>query len=241
MQPCCDSWFDEYRLIGRIWKGQFPAKNAVRTPLSLIERSVMTLLVVIRSLSLVHVKGLVTALCQDRERTYRIRSALSELYVVGWLAALVFILACAARTSGFWAVVVVYRLVDGFNYRLCIVFVDRYAPGWGLRSRNRSLVLLLFNYIEMILGFAYLFLVTQSVRHVPLGTSEPVDLQGAVDALYFSTVTITTLGYGDFQPYTATGRILVTLEATGGVVFLALVLATFLTMTRDDERRPPNG
>ena len=44
------------------------------------------------------------------------------------------------------------------------------------------------------------------------------------DALYFSIVTITTLGFGDLFPTNDWGRFLVCLEAIVGIIFVGLFL-----------------
>lgn len=45
-----------------------------------------------------------------------------------------------------------------------------------------------------------------------------------IDALYFSAVTITTLGFGDFLPVTEKGKIIVGLQAVFGVCLIGLFL-----------------
>jgi voltage-gated potassium channel len=49
---------------------------------------------------------------------------------------------------------------------------------------------------------------------------------GALDALYFSVVTITTVGYGDIHPVTPTGKVLaMALILTGGGTFFGILAA----------------
>ncbi|MBB2780294.1 UNVERIFIED_ORG: hypothetical protein GGE55_001676 [Rhizobium esperanzae] len=50
---------------------------------------------------------------------------------------------------------------------------------------------------------------------------------GLTDAFYFSTVTLATVGYGDFVPTTQLGRIVIALEGLGGL-FLFALLASML-------------
>ncbi|MVO14793.1 hypothetical protein GO984_03130 [Rhodobacteraceae bacterium CY05] len=50
--------------------------------------------------------------------------------------------------------------------------------------------------------------------------------------LYFSTVTITTLGYGDIAPVTHRGRMLVALQTLFGIVFIGLFLNSLATPRR---------
>lgn len=47
---------------------------------------------------------------------------------------------------------------------------------------------------------------------------------GFIESLYFSVVTITTLGYGDISPITDTGRILTGTQAMLGIVSIGLFL-----------------
>lgn len=49
-------WLKEYQLIVDIWSGEFPESNK-KISLSILERTFMTVLIFIRSLSLVHIKG----------------------------------------------------------------------------------------------------------------------------------------------------------------------------------------
>lgn len=49
-------------------------------------------------------------------------------------------------------------------------------------------------------------------------------IKDALDALYFSIVTITTLGFGDIVPSCPTGKVLVCIEAILGAVFIGLFL-----------------
>jgi uncharacterized membrane protein len=51
-----------------------------------------------------------------------------------------------------------------------------------------------------------------------------------VDFLYFSFVTITTVGYGDLTAGTSTGRVMVTFEALIGQIFLVTLVARLVAM-----------
>ncbi|AAG19967.1 pentapeptide repeat-containing protein [Halobacterium salinarum] len=58
----------------------------------------------------------------------------------------------------------------------------------------------------------------------PTESLPPVSL---FDAMYFSTMTFTTLGYGDFRPASQIGQILAISETSAGVVLLALLVFVF--------------
>jgi len=51
-----------------------------------------------------------------------------------------------------------------------------------------------------------------------------------VDFLYFSFVTITTVGFGDLTPGTSTGRVAVTFEAVIGQIFLVTLVARLVSL-----------
>jgi hypothetical protein len=57
------------------------------------------------------------------------------------------------------------------------------------------------------------------------GMSEPFAQGWSSDWLYFSFVTMTTLGYGDITPVTATARALAYLQAVFGQFYIAILVA----------------
>ncbi len=67
-------------------------------------------------------------------------------------------------------------------------------------------------------------------------TSPDGDL-GFSNFIYFSYVTLTTLGYGDILPVTQKARSMAILEAMTGVVFLGTMIARLVSLytTRDIE------
>lgn len=63
---------------------------------------------------------------------------------------------------------------------------------------------------------------------VPLVQQTPYQLRG--DLMYFSLVTLSTVGYGDILPVSPTARVLATVEALMGQFYVAVVVATFVSM-----------
>lgn len=57
------------------------------------------------------------------------------------------------------------------------------------------------------------------------------------DFLYYSFVTLTTLGFGDITPVTARARSLAVLEAVTGVLFVALLIARLVGMYSRQESK----
>ena len=100
-------------------------------------------------------------------------------------------------------------------------------------------------YVLLALTFAYLMSVIDGVTAEPLltpiagNTFAPQDRGMArADTLYFSFVTLTTLGYGDIAPATLVGRLIAGAEALTGQLFLTIFVARLigLHLTRGDGR-----
>lgn len=204
---------NDFQLIRDIWIGTYPHPKDLQYRLSVLERLVMCSLVLVRGLS---PNTWIKRPGQPKEK----RTQCSELYVLIWFAVLISFL--FLPRIAIIPLLTAWRLIEGFNYRLCIIFVDRYRSDWSLRSLNRSLILLLINYGEMALGFAVLYLYTSSVLLDKTPITTPWN------AVYFSVVTITTLGDGRFVPAQTMGEFLVCAEAIMGLVFLALVVSMFI-------------
>jgi uncharacterized membrane protein len=62
-----------------------------------------------------------------------------------------------------------------------------------------------------------------------------------VDFLYFSFVTITTVGYGDLTPGTSSGRVMVTFEAVIGQIFLVTLVARLVSLYGNKQRPARDG
>ncbi len=56
----------------------------------------------------------------------------------------------------------------------------------------------------------------------------PADAQASLHLLYYSFVTLTTLGYGDISPATHLARALAYLEAVAGVMYVAILVASLV-------------
>jgi Ion channel len=90
-------------------------------------------------------------------------------------------------------------------------------------SYGESLTRWSFSCIAVLLLFGILFYLTNSigpVRHV-------------FDYLYFSTITFSTLGYGDIHPTTTTGQILSCLEVACGFIMFGILLTLVGTRLKE--------
>jgi voltage-gated potassium channel Kch len=60
-------------------------------------------------------------------------------------------------------------------------------------------------------------------------------------ALYFSFVTLTTVGYGDVVPMSKAARLLTIAESTAGVFFATIVIARLVALYSTDPEQPAEG
>lgn len=70
---------------------------------------------------------------------------------------------------------------------------------------------------------------------VPLGERNPHQVQA--DLIYYSLVTLATVGYGDILPASDTARTLAVIEATVGQFYIAVVVAVFVGMYSSSHQR----
>jgi hypothetical protein len=96
---------------------------------------------------------------------------------------------------------------------------------------------------------AYLLLgVIWAYAYTLVGTISPGAFSGPIDVgdgpralLYFSFVTLTTVGYGDVQPLHPVARSLAMLEAVTGVLYIAILISRLVSqaLVRDGEATRP--
>ena len=79
----------------------------------------------------------------------------------------------------------------------------------------------------LILGFASLY--------IALNSSEPLlnPFNSSIDAIYFSYVTITTLGYGDFSPVSDCAKYVVLFQLSSGILLLFGVFPLLISRISD--------
>ena len=79
--------------------------------------------------------------------------------------------------------------------------------------------------------FAYLLLAQLVPGAFTISASaEPGRFMDAFDALYFSFVTLCTLGYGDITPVSRLARMLSILEATTGMFYMSMLIARLVAL-----------
>ena len=114
--------------------------------------------------------------------------------------------------------VLVYLLLETIVYIPTLIFAsDLFSRP---RSYKRSMLLLFFNYLEIVFAYAVIYAsgnyLNQAFTHW-------------FDAVYFSIITSSSIGYGDFFPVTTFGRFLVSTQALLFLFFVVLFLNFFST------------
>jgi hypothetical protein len=117
--------------------------------------------------------------------------------------------------------ILVYLILETILYIPTLIFAsDLFARP---RSYKRSMLLLFFNYLEVIIAFGVFY---------SLGQNTNVPFAHWSDALYFSLMTSNTIGYGDYYPITTFGKFLASVQAMFFLSFVILFLNFFSTKVK---------
>jgi hypothetical protein len=150
----------------------------------------------------------------------------AELYLV---SRFLFALALATVISKSIALVLVVGVIQASSlvYLLRIVFPigDR-----NLKDPSRSLFFAFGHYIEIGLSMGYVYWCLGTFNDAAMTISKSV---------YFSFVTMTTIGYGDITPNSDLTRLLVTGHTIVGVFMLATVIGLFLSLSSGGQQSSP--
>ncbi|MFY7733630.1 MAG: potassium channel family protein [Bacteroidia bacterium] len=112
--------------------------------------------------------------------------------------------------------ILVYLLLETVLYVPTLIFAsDSFSRP---RSYKRSMMLLFLNYLEIIFAYGVLY---------SLGNYLNKPFVHWFDAVYFSTITSSSIGYGDFFPVTTWGKFLVSTQAFLFLFFIVLFLNFF--------------
>jgi hypothetical protein len=99
--------------------------------------------------------------------------------------------------------------------------------------------LLLFILVGLFFSGSYLFIYSFDSSVIKIPEKSEFDI---LTAIYFSFVTLTTLGYGEITPISDAAKIFTMLESTIGVLYLSVVIGTSVgygisSFTRESERQ----
>jgi len=191
-------------------------------PVGFIEPVVMLILVVFKLLSLSsHFESPDAAIKQPKRK---------DVYIIFSVGILIYILCVGIRpetTLDSW--ITGYLIIEAVTATMSVMFVGKFFSKHTPISPERSIILLFILYGQIIIGFAIFYLrFVGSVVYSDCCNS----LIGRMDSLYFSTVTMTTLGYGDFRPATDIGKGLIIIQTLVGIFLLVVILANFMRLIK---------
>ena len=99
-------------------------------------------------------------------------------------------------------------------------------------------------YLLITVTFSYLHLAIHELDPNAYAFSTPPAVDAITDMLYFSFVTILSLGYGDIVPVDPFARMLTVIEAFVGAFFVAILIARLISLDPDagqGEAGPPSS
>lgn len=117
--------------------------------------------------------------------------------------------------------IMVYMLLETVLYIPTLIFAsDLFSRP---RSYKRSMLMLFFNYLEILISFAVLY---------TIGANMNKPFYHWFDSIYFSIVSSNSIGFGDYYPITTYGKVLVSIQAMFFLSFVVLFLNFFSTKVK---------
>lgn len=111
---------------------------------------------------------------------------------------------------------VIWFLLETMLYVTTLIFAsDIFSRP---RSYRRSMLLLFFNYMEIVLSFGVIYARSDYFNKPFLHWFDPA---------YFSFITSASIGYGDFYPITAKGKLAVSIQSVIYLIFVVLFVNFF--------------
>lgn len=112
---------------------------------------------------------------------------------------------------------IIWFLLETFLIIPLLIFAsDKYSRP---RSYSRSMVLFFLNYLEIAFDFAVLYSSGNYLNH---------QFHHWYDPVYFSMITSTTIGFGEFYPITFIGKLLVCMQGIIALSFIILFINFFV-------------
>jgi ion channel len=144
-----------------------------------------------------------------------------------------------------WASIVIFYFAFSRAFEVSYAFVrdvlDRLGkvqPNTNLTTGQR-IVMAFRSYVGLIVDFAVMyflfpaFSLFRTFDWLPIDHDKKFDLKSFFDAVYFSVMTITTTGYGDFAPSVWSTRLLAMWEVLSGLLLIAMALAIYLSTSKE--------
>ncbi|MES3018506.1 MAG: ion channel [Bacteroidota bacterium] len=156
-----------------------------------------------------------------RKASYHHRKIKGEIYVI-FKTAMPFAMLYFGLWDNPWLFALnIYLLIETYVYIFHKIFLPEHNSN---RNYNRSLILLFFNFVEVIGSYGVIYAagnyLNQSVSNI-------------TEALYFSLITGATVGFGDIYPVSQDGKFLVMSQLVSTLSFLILFFNFFAPRAQD--------
>ena len=205
-KPDCNPLQKRIKNIKAIWNNDHQDDNGIEKIVRLFLSSSQLLFPGVYIKYLINLKG------------YVYRDLALDFYVLLKVSFPLFILIYQWQHNNFIIGIMLYVLLETILYIPTLIFAsDLFSKP---RSYKRSMLLLFLNYMEIILAFGVLYS-CDNYLNKPFGNW--------FDAVYFSIVTSSSIGYGDYYPITTIGKVLVSVQALLFLFFVVLFLNFFST------------
>lgn len=139
-----------------------------------------------------------------------------DVYVLTKVAFPVFILMYQWESNIYVVALMVFLLLETVLYIPTLIFASDMLS--RPRSYKRSMLLLFFNYIEIVFSFGVLYTCGDNMNRAFVSWYDPI---------YFSMVTSSSIGFGDYFPVTTYAKVLVSIQALFFLSFVVLFLNFF--------------
>lgn len=150
------------------------------------------------------------------KRHFEYQDISMDIYVMFKLFFPVLILKNNWQEHTFLIYIMVYFLIETVLYIPTLIFASDMLS--RPRSYRRSMLLIFFNYLEIVCAFAVLY---------TLGNNMNKPFTHWFDSIYFSIITANSVGYGDYFPVTTYAKFLVSIQAMFFLTFVVLFLNFF--------------
>ena len=205
-KPDCNPVEKRIKNIKAIWNNDHQDDNGIEKIVRLLLSSSQLLFPGVYIKYLASLKG------------YEYRDLALDFYVLLKVTFPLLILIHQWQQNHFVIWIMLYVLLETVLYIPTLIFAsDMFSKP---RSYKRSMLLLFLNYIEIIFAFGVLYSCDNYLNK---------PFENWFDSVYFSIVTSSSIGYGDYYPVTTIGKVLVSVQALLFLFFVILFLNFFST------------
>jgi hypothetical protein len=155
-----------------------------------------------------------------------------EWWVLGNFSCSIIFLAISTFSDiAWWEIILLsfagLRIFEIIVYQINVLLFDQYRRGaqYVLRGVERIIILLLINYIEILFWFALFYRNSHAYFD-----SKHILLNSFSGSLYYSIITMSTLGYGDITPLAPISITISSIQTLIGIFMALLIIARFISL-----------